>query len=123
MEPALATEETVAPRVRRVAVSAQTSDGPMTIDTDSNRIGIHVVNLRAHNTGLDIGGNPAPGTQLILAIRQGVGGPWTWIPGANFRFAGGTPGPTATVQNHRDIYTLIYDGTEWNESARALDVA
>ena len=122
MDVEIPSAESVAPRVRKITTSAQTTTGTTTIDTDNNLVGIHVLTLRATNTGVDIGGDPRPGTVIVLAIRQGAGAPWTWAPGGNLKFAGGSPGPTATVQNHRDIYTLIYDGAEWNETARALDV-
>jgi hypothetical protein len=108
--------------VRRVAVAVQATTGTTDIDTDGNRVGIFVLTLRANNTGVTVINDPKPGTHLVLAIRQGAGAPWTWVPAANMKFAGGTFGPTSTVQNHRDIYTLIYDGTDWNETARALGV-
>jgi hypothetical protein len=111
-----------APRIRRVAAAVQQTAGTTDIDTDGNRVGIFVLTLRANNTGVNMIGDPAPGTLLVLAIRQGVGAPWTWTPAANMRFAGGDFGPTSTVQNHRDIYTMIYDGNDWNETARALGV-
>jgi hypothetical protein len=118
----IATVGEVAPRVRRVAVAVQATTGATDIDTDGNRVGIFVLTLRANNTGLTVINDPKPGTLLVLAIRQGQGAPWTWAPAANMRFAGGAFGPTSTVQNHRDIYTMIYDGTDWNETARALGV-
>lgn len=91
------------------------------MDTDT-RTGAVVIILRADLTSLTFTDEAAPGQEIKLFVRQGVGAPWTWAAPANMKFAGGDKGPTSTVQNHMDVYTLTFDGTNWNETARALAV-
>jgi hypothetical protein len=83
---------------------------------------VFVLTLRANNTGLTFSESPRPGQVMLFAVRQGQGAPYTWTPAPSMKFAGGSPGPTSTVQGHRDLYTFIYDGNDWNETSRALDV-
>lgn len=114
-------EMLAAPKVRRVSAVTQTDEGEAVLDLDP-LIGLIVFTLEADNTGTTVGGDPEPGQTFTLSVRQGAGGSFAWTPPAGMVFAGSDPGTTATVADHRDIYTFVYDGEEWNETGRAMDV-
>lgn len=105
----------------QVVTAVQQTSGPVTASMD-NPADVYLLILRANNTGMILTNPPQVGQVVRLAVQQGAGGPFTWVPAVSMKFAGGSPGPTATVAGHRDIYTLIFDGTDWCETARALNV-
>lgn len=113
----------LAPMVSGVERLNQSQDGPLTVDV-SLRPGLVKLLLEANNTGLTLAGEPLPGQMqlFILAVAQGGAGGFTWAAPTNVAWSGGAPGMAATVPGHADVYTLTWDGDQWIESGRALDV-
>jgi hypothetical protein len=113
----------LAPMVSGVVQLDQSQDGPMTIDV-TLRPGLVQLLLEANNTSLTLAGEPEPGQMqlFVLSVSQGGAGSFTWTAPTNVAWSGGTPGMAATIPGHADVYTLTWDGDQWIESGRALDV-
>lgn len=91
--------------------------GAVTIDAAS---GNHqYVTLNASATAVTIT-NPTQGQTMLVSVYQGAAGsafPWP----SNVKLAGAAL-PLSTTAGWRDNVTLTYDGTNWNETARALGI-
>lgn len=57
----------------------------------------------------------------IQLIQDGTGSR-TMIWPSNFKFAGGTAPTLSTTASTRDIFTFRYNGTNWHEVSRSMDV-
>lgn len=65
--------------------------------------------------------NPQPGQKLHIALRQDATGSRTFAWPANVKLAGGSITLTVTAAK-TDVVNLFYDGTNWIETGRALNI-
>lgn len=101
-----------------IATSAQTlaSNGAVTIDASQ---GDALITLQANATSSSIT-NPTIGQKLDITWIQDATGARTYAWPANCKFAGSAPADTTASK--RSSVTFRYDGTNWNEKARAVAV-
>lgn len=102
------------------ALATQTlaSAGAVTINAASGQV--QLVTLQANASSSSIT-NPSSGQLLIIALRQDATGGRTFAWPANFKFAAGTA-PTLSAANKTDVVRAFYDGTNWIETSRSLNV-
>lgn len=81
---------------------------------------IFVMTLTANVTSSSIT-NPRKGLPITLLLKQDATGGRTWVPPANLKLAGGALTLSAGA-NAVDSVTAIYDGTNWYEIARSLNM-
>lgn len=62
------------------------------------------------------------GLGLVITIIQDGSGSHTVTWGANYKFSGATAPTLTLTASRRDIFTFYYNGTNWVEQARSLNV-
>jgi hypothetical protein len=107
---------------RAVAFTTQSqtlaSAGTVSIDARAGNI---TITLQANATSTSII-NPATGQQLTITWLQDATGSRTYVWPANCKFAGAAAPTATTTANRRDRVTFEYDGTNWQEVSRAINV-
>lgn len=81
---------------------------------------IFVMTLTGNITSSTIS-NARTGIPITLILKQDATGGRTWVPPANFKPAGGALALTAGA-NKVDSVTADYDGTNWYEKSRSLNM-
>ena len=95
------------------------SNGAVAIDASAGNS--HAVTLQANATSTTIS-NASTGQELVITYIQDSTGGRTYVWPTNCKFAAATA-PSDTTLSTRTSVTFIYDGTNWNETARAVAVA
>lgn len=80
------------------------------------------INLGATaNTTLTVS-NGVAGQRLTVNWNQDATGSRAYFAASNMKFVGGALGTKTTTASHRDTYMFRFDGTNWNELSRSLNV-
>lgn len=94
--------------------------GEVTFDAVKGQYQEHV--LAANVTSSTIS-NPRTNQDLTVIFRQpNGGGPFTYAWPTNCKFAAAAAPAASTAANRRDTVTFRFDGTNWNETSRAVNV-
>lgn len=98
-------------------ITTVTFSATLTIDTSLSRK--QQVTLTNNITSLTLS-NGVAGQELILTLIQDATGSRTVAWPSNVKFAGSAP--TLSGASKRDMITLAFDGTNWYEKARSLNM-
>ena len=105
--------------VRTLVTQTLASAGAVTVDTstcDSVKV---TLNASASSSSFT---NGTSGQILRVGIVQGTGGSKTFAWPSSCKFAGGAAPTLSTTAGYVDYVTFLFDGTNWQETSRALGI-
>lgn len=107
--------------VNRAAVAAQTgvSGGAVVF---SSSLPVHSAALTGNVTGWSISGTPVSGQEIEITWIQDATGSRTLAGGPGTVKHAGAALTLTTTANRRDVVTYRYDGTNWIEKSRSMNV-
>jgi hypothetical protein len=97
--------------------TAAFSSGTLTVDASK---GDSQATLTANVTTMTFA-NPTTNQKMTVSLTQDATGGRTYVWPANAKFAGGSA-PSDTTASKRTSVSFFYDGTNWQEIARAVAV-
>jgi hypothetical protein len=102
--------------------STHTDSGGGALSLNTQAIEIWKQTLTSNITSLALANPTAGQIFTLMLIQDGTGSRTLSSPSANIKWAGGATPTLTTTASRRDIFRFFYDGTNWYELSRSMNV-